>query len=200
MKMKLKAAALIAAAAAGLAVGSSAQAAVVINAYESAGSVVFEANGKISVSSALGTLTAGEGSVQPNAGNIQFGDFPNGVDAGIYFILSGPASFGAGGQFSGISSGTFFSVLTTEGLIVSSANLDADFQSTLSVTGSFVTLGLVPGSSFVWTFGGFADGNDIVTLNVVPVPAALPLFATGIAAVAYAGRRKRKGEAAQATA
>jgi hypothetical protein len=29
-------------------------------------------------------------------------------------------------------------------------------------------------------------------LSSIPIPAALPLFATGVAAVAYAGRRKRK--------
>jgi hypothetical protein len=40
----------------------------------------------------------------------------------------------------------------------------------------------------------YIDGE--VSVAVVPIPAALPLFATGVAAVAYAGRRKRK--AAQA--
>jgi hypothetical protein len=39
---------------------------------------------------------------------------------------------------------------------------------------------------------------DNVFVKPVPIPAALPLFATGVAAVGYAGRRKRK--AAQAAA
>jgi hypothetical protein len=43
----------------------------------------------------------------------------------------------------------------------------------------------------------FVDG---VYVTPVPIPAALPLFATGVAAVAYAGRRKRKAKAIQAAA
>jgi hypothetical protein len=38
--------------------------------------------------------------------------------------------------------------------------------------------------------------KGVYNISEVPIPAALPLFATGVAAVAYAGRRKRK--AAQA--
>jgi hypothetical protein len=40
-------------------------------------------------------------------------------------------------------------------------------------------------------------GGEDIAFAPVPIPAALPLFATGVAAVTYAGRRKRK--AAHAT-
>jgi hypothetical protein len=70
---------------------------------------------------------------------------------------------------------------------------------------TFSSLGLTPGA-YTWFLidpppatlfdaDTFPTG-DTITLNIVPIPAALPLFATGVAAVAYAGRRKRK--AAQA--
>jgi hypothetical protein len=36
------------------------------------------------------------------------------------------------------------------------------------------------------------------SISPVPIPAALPLFATGVAAVGYLGRRKRKAAVAAA--
>jgi hypothetical protein len=41
---------------------------------------------------------------------------------------------------------------------------------------------------------------DNAFVRPVPIPAALPLFATGVAALAYAGRRKRKAKATEAAA
>jgi hypothetical protein len=68
------------------------------------------------------------------------------------------------------------------------------------ISSTFASLGVTPGS-YVYTLLG---SNDTMTVqfgvNPIPIPAALPLFATGVATVAYAGRRRKKAGAAQAAA
>jgi hypothetical protein len=64
-------------------------------------------------------------------------------------------------------------------------------------------LGLTSGT-YVWTWGSDPDQSftlEIGTIGTTPLPAALPLFATGLGAFGLFGwRRKRKNAAAIATA
>jgi hypothetical protein len=54
-----------------------------------------------------------------------------------------------------------------------------------------------PGSAPVFSPGVFALGADTLTVSATPLPAALPLFATGLGVIGLLGwRRKRKTAAA----
>ncbi len=55
---------------------------------------------------------------------------------------------------------------------------------------TFASLGLVPGSSFTWTWDTSDASGDFFTLNIVPEPATLSLLAIGGLAMI---RRKRIG-------
>jgi hypothetical protein len=65
---------------------------------------------------------------------------------------------------------------------------------------TFASLGIsdsdgnVAPNIYRWTWGSAADQS--FTLDVIPLPAALPLFATGLGALGLLGwRRKRKARA-----
>jgi hypothetical protein len=63
---------------------------------------------------------------------------------------------------------------------------------------TFASLGLTPGT-YVWTWGTGADQSFTLEIGTTPLPAALPLFATGLGALGLLGwRRKRKAAAAAA--
>jgi hypothetical protein len=71
---------------------------------------------------------------------------------------------------------------------------------------TFTSLGLTPGN-YEWTWGTDPQDHpdqsftiEIPTPGVVPLPAALPLFATGIGGLGFLGwRRKRKAQAVALT-
>jgi len=61
-----------------------------------------------------------------------------------------------------------------------------------NVLTSAATLGVTPGT-YEWTWGTGADQNFTFEIGTTPIPAALPLFATGLGALGLFGwRRKRK--------
>jgi len=61
---------------------------------------------------------------------------------------------------------------------------------------TFATLSVTPGT-YVWTWGSGADQSFTLEIGQTPIPAALPLFATGLGALGLLGwRRKRKAQAA----
>ena len=63
-------------------------------------------------------------------------------------------------------------------------------------TATFASLGVTPGT-YVWTWGSGADQSFTLEIGTTPLPAALPLFATGLGALGLLGwRRKRKAQAA----
>jgi hypothetical protein len=50
------------------------------------------------------------------------------------------------------------------------------------------SVGLTPGSSYVWSWGS-GSSADSFTLSIVPEPTTLLLLATGVAALAWRVRR-----------
>jgi hypothetical protein len=131
--------------------------------------------------------------------------FQTPVDIGnLYFldVFKAPASTGVT-ALNGVSAGE--SVLfDVNGVFAGELFAQAAYASLggyLSATVSLLNVSTIRFYAGLGKDDGSADfALAALSLTPVPVPAALPLFATGIAAVAYAGRRKRKGEAAQAAA
>jgi hypothetical protein len=134
------------------------------------------------------------------------------TDANGYTGLSGPASFGSGANAAASSSsgppvlvvndypsiGTILVVpfgYTSRTLLTSSQDI---FDGT-----TLAMLGITPGT-YTWTWGGATEADQSFTIDVIsstPLPAALPLFATGLGAMGLFGwRRKRKNTAAIAAA
>ena len=69
----------------------------------------------------------------------------------------------------------------------------------LAVTGGSALISFFGDSSQAWTDEGFGIDNIMVSaVGTVPIPAALPLFASGLVALGWVGRRQRKRAAATA--
>jgi len=62
---------------------------------------------------------------------------------------------------------------------------------------TFASLGLIPGT-YVWTWGAAADQSYTVEIGTTPLPAALPLFATGLGAMGLFGWHRKRNAAALA--
>jgi hypothetical protein len=119
----------------------------------------------------------------------------------LYSGLSGPATFGTGGNTAATSAPGNFLGIENFGLWLAVAN---GFASGSSISSSaffagatIASLGMDPGT-YTWSWS-----NDFVSLVVpganaeVPLPAALPLFGTGLALMGFVGsRRKRKAKLA----
>jgi hypothetical protein len=138
--------------------------------------------------------------IVPAAGDIINGS-PNGTNYDGYTGFTGPTSFGPG-QLTGPSTGSGDIVGIDNGefsparLIVPAGYMSG---SPLSDTGTYLNqtlagLLVIPGT-YTWTWDNGAD-NFILQIGPVtttPLPAALPLFATGLGALGLLGwRRKRK--------
>jgi hypothetical protein len=117
-----------------------------------------------------------------------------------YGFATGPTTFGSGGYTPASSgSGDLVGVDGSYILVpvgyVSFASLSdgATFDNA-----TFLTLGITPGT-YTWTWGSGVDQNftiDAIETVATPLPAALPLFATGLGALGLLGwRRKRKAAA-----
>jgi len=122
--------------------------------------------------------------------------------ADSYVGFTGPRSFGTGNVAlpsagTGDVVGIFNDAFPAELLVPVGYVSDTPLSDTATYTGAtLASLGVTPGT-YVWTWGTGTDQN--FTLDVVapvaatPVPAALPLFATGLGALGLVGwRRKRK--------
>jgi hypothetical protein len=149
------------------------------------------------------------GNVFPSAGAIQFsspGDFVVNYEG---LKNSGPASFGSGGftdanspngpvPFVGFAvsmNGPFVELFVPQGYTSDTA-LPSE-QDIFSNT-TLAMLGITPGkNTWIWGGGEFADESftiDVIApTTTTPLPATLPLFATGLGALGLLGwRRKRK--------
>jgi PEP-CTERM motif-containing protein len=191
------------AAALGLAMlGSPADAAVVIDIFQSGGDVEVAGSGAIDLTdltfNGTGSLIA-PGVLGPSAGVAIVGT--GGAAFVIYTGFSGPASFGTGGLV-GASSGSgdvFGLEAFPQQLIVP----DGYSGSSLSGSSTFdnvtiASLGLTPGR-YVYTWGSGADA-DSLTVNVaaVPEPSTWAMMLLGFAGLGFAGYRKSRRPAASA--
>ena len=64
---------------------------------------------------------------------------------------------------------------------------------------TFASLGVTPGI-YVWIWGAGADQSVTLEIGATPLPTALPLFASGLGALALFGWRRRRKSAASDTA
>ena len=119
--------------------------------------------------------------------------------------LVGPKTFGMGGVVVPNSSGGdtagvngLLGIILVPVAYVSGNNLS---DSATYDSATFASLGVTPGT-YVWTWGTGVDQSftlEIGTATATPLPAALPLFATGLGALGLLGwRRKRKAQAVAA--
>lgn len=177
-----------------LSIGS-VQSAVLIAAIEDSGDVTFSGSGSIN----LAGLTPGAdgfalgGSIIPNGSDLRFS--LSNID--IYPGAMVPAPFGSGGKsLANLVSGDNFGFDFLGNLGVPHQYESGDplsFSMTFELA-TFASLGLVAGT-YVWNLP-----NDTITLvvgaNPVPLPAALPLFASVLLGGGALAWRRRKAKPA----
>lgn len=136
----------------------------------------------------------------PSSGWLSIGSSASNVD--FYLGVNGPGAFGLGGEsdassWTGDAAGIFASMnlLAVPAGYVSGEPL-SDGMTFANTT--FADLGVNPGT-YVWQWGsGGEEGSGSFTLQVesIPVPASLPLFASGLGVLALLySPRKRKAQA-----
>jgi hypothetical protein len=127
----------------------------------------------------------------------------NGSGIAIYApttgTIKGPSSYGNGGYTSANSdsgvdvglSGLAQQLFVPIGYVSDTALSDsATYNNT-----TFALLGITPGV-YTWTWGTGVNQSFTLEIGQTPIPATLPLFATGLAGLAFCSRRrKRKGQA-----
>jgi hypothetical protein len=119
-------------------------------------------------------------------------------------LMVGPTSFGPGGLTNAITSvGDDVGIAGSASFIgvpfnyVSGAVLSS---SAVFAGASFASLGITPGD-YLWSWGNSVNQTFSIDIASTPLPAALPLFATGLGLIGLlARRRKRKAAAALAAA
>ena len=114
---------------------------------------------------------------------------------GYGLSITGPSSFGSGsGTFADLSSGDAVGINGSNTIYLPDGYVSDTALSSSATwdSATFASLGVTPGT-YVWTFGTGADQS--ITLDIVastPLPAALPLFATGLGALGFLSRRKKR--------
>jgi hypothetical protein len=171
--------------------------------------VVATGSGQLNVTglSLVGTGVTQNPGVQANIASLTLSQTFGGT---VYTGLSGPTSFGSGGPF-GVSSSSGppvaivgnFTPTTMQILFVPTGYMSDSVLATSTDTwnnATLASLGLTPGT-YVWTWGTGADQSFTLEIGQTPLPAALPLFATGLGGLGLLGwRRKRKSAAPIAAA
>jgi hypothetical protein len=118
--------------------------------------------------------------------------------------IIGPTTFGSGGV--NAATGGTGDMVGVNGYFKSpSIMLPFGYSSDSALTdtanyalATFASLGVTPGT-YVWTWGTGADQSYTLIIGATPLPAALPLFATGLGVLGLLGwRRKRKAAAVAA--
>jgi hypothetical protein len=121
----------------------------------------------------------------------------------IYSGISGPTSFGPGNTFTDTSSAFGFPVGVIGSLgelhlptgYISNLLLPASSDTFANMT--LASLGVIPGD-YVWTWGSGTDQGtfELDIVGSVPLPAALPLFASGLVGLLLLSWRRKKKTAA----
>lgn len=178
----------------------------VVTMDEVAGNVVVNGSGSIDTAdlSFYSQLNNAGSSIAPTYGYLAMGPYGTAFSFDGYNGLSGPTSFGSGaprssdggaGDTVSIYAGSTAGELIGVPLGYVSGTALSDTQTFDGVT--FATLGVTPGT-YTWTWDGGAD-NFTLEIGPTPVPAALPLFTTGLGALGLLGWRRKKKAAALAT-
>ena len=188
------AAALLALAASG---GSSARAAFIVTMQQVGSNVVATGSGSINTASLTDVSGASvAGRVWPDfpvGSYLQLGSpSATGISGQLYTSISGPSTFGTGGEtYATSGSGDLVGVTANYGLFLplmypsGAALSDTDTWSGATLSG----LGVTPGNyTWNWGTGPTADSFTLDVVAPVPEPASLGLL--GIGALALLGRRR----------
>ena len=175
-----------------------AQASYIVTATETGGNVVFTGAGSLDLTEATLSSSIGNqvGGVIPDS-LFQIGNI-TGVPTQFYLNpvgFSGPSTIGPGTAFTRASSGTGdltgVNFSGSPNIAVPNGYTFGDMLSgTMTMTGhTFSSLGLASGV-YEWTWGSGATA-DSYKLNVVPIPAAVWLFGSGLLGLIGIARRKK---------
>jgi hypothetical protein len=186
------------AAALGLAtLGGRADAAVVIDIFQSGANVEVTGSGTINLTDLTPVFSSpGTAAVIPSAAAVIVGLNSN-VD--VYTGISGPASFGSGGEtIASSGSGDIFGI--DEGTLgVPEGYTGTALSGSSTYDGQTLTmLGLKPGT-YVYTWGSGADADSLtVNISSVPEPSTWAMMLIGFAGLGFAAYRARNRMAAVA--
>lgn len=117
-----------------------------------------------------------------------------------YLGMSGPSSFGTGSttDASSATGSSQIGIYGYYGDLILPYGYTSETPISVSATydeATFASLGVNPGT-YVWTWGTGPDQSVTLEIGATPLPAALPLFATGVGGLGLlARRRKRKAQA-----
>ena len=174
------------------------RAGIILTATEVGSDVIISGGGTANLSDLTLNITGtGQPAVVPNIGVVGVGVASPSVEG--YEALSGPGSFGPGGQSLATSgTGDLFGISTdfSSLLMVVPANYvsgTALSGTATFVNASFASLGMTPGT-YVWTWGSGVNA-DSFTLNigsVVPEPSSLTLMGIAVLCGLCSQIRRRK--------
>lgn len=171
-----------------------AKAAVMITAKQSGLGVEFTSTGTLDVSGLGQPFAAAStsGWIDPAGGALSLGPVNNAftTDFDLYAMATAqslPAFGSTGFTFGTFGSGTPWRIDGTELSVPPGYDGSTDLAATLVFAGqSFASLGLELGG-----FQATLKNGDTISLAVVPLPAALPLFGAGLAGLALLRHRRR---------
>jgi len=151
------------------------------------GGDLFQVNLSTGAASSLGTIGNGFDS---SSGDLEFAngtlfgvDGNNGTDR-LYSITTGPVT---GTDIGSTGLSQLFGLAFAEGVMFGFSGQSSDLLSVNLITGLASSLGAI---------SGFTGGNGVfgasTVVSVVPLPAALPLYGTGLALMGFVGWRRRR--------